>query len=122
MGFKIIASVFPTCAADITTTFFIPISVIASIISFWYGAFDVRHLPGSADASEDSCRNLSAHSDNFKSGGGCNTEYIRLNNSAVFFFILYRVAKQLLEVCQFFQCFINRRFQQLENLCLVFLF
>ena len=48
----IMMSDFPTCAQDFTTTRCTPGSVKASMISFWYGARLVRHLPGSADVFE----------------------------------------------------------------------
>jgi ATP-dependent protease ClpP protease subunit len=43
---------FPTCEHDFTTTRWIPGCVNASMMSFWYGARLVRHLPGSADVLE----------------------------------------------------------------------
>ena len=40
------------------------------MISFWYGARDVFHFPGSAEMPEDSMRYLSAHSLTVISGRG----------------------------------------------------
>ena len=59
------------------------------MISRWYGAFDVRHLPGSADDSEERRRYSSAHCEIVMSGGGAKTEKIRLNKSTVAFFIVF---------------------------------
>src|SRR5262252_3847948 len=62
IGFSIAESVIPTWLAFWTTTFGVSGSLIASIIDFSYGAFDVLHCPGSALDSLERIRNLSAHS------------------------------------------------------------
>src|SRR3712207_2387009 len=66
-------SVLPTWAEDITTTVSTLGSVKASMMPRWYSARAVTHLPGSALASADNCRNRSAHSLTVRRGGGAQT-------------------------------------------------
>ena len=62
-------SVLPICADDIITIVSILASATVSIISRWYSARLVRHLPGSALDSGDNLRFSSAHSLTVSVGG-----------------------------------------------------
>ena len=53
-----------------------------SPMSRWYGAFEVRQRPGSADDSEERRRYSSAHSEIVMSGGGARTEKMCVNTGA----------------------------------------
>src|SRR5580704_9840905 len=68
-----IASVLPNCEASLQTIFRVLRSEIASWIARKYGVLLVRHCPGSALASRDRMRNLSAHSLTETEGGGVST-------------------------------------------------
>lgn len=66
----LMTSVLPTCDAAIQHTRRTSGSEITSMISRRYGVRSVRHLPGSALASGERTRYLSAHSETVRRGGG----------------------------------------------------
>ena len=83
-----------------------------SMIPRWYSARDVIHFPGSALASLDSCRCVSAHSETVCFGGGANAakqDETRLF-ARLLSIVLYRFAGQL------GQRFQNARLNRVFNL------